>query len=272
MTRQEFEYYIPSAVMPNDELFDRIADCLEQGEREAQRLLGSDLYASVTAADNTDDELHDYYMRLVCLWAYRAAIAHIDLVLTPTGFGVVNNQNVAPASMERVNRLRSTVTNAIDDTIDNIIDYCRGNALWKDTDIAKFIFQSVVWNAHRQLFYMGVPDGHRSKLEELRPKIATAEEKIKHCVSPQFFAEICDAIRCATITTEQSKVLHFMMLTISAEVTGDMGMARMHVKKLVQYLDENIRTFSTYANSTAYAANTFEPYQNKKDDTTYFFG
>ena len=40
MTRQEFEYYIPSAVMPNDELFDRIADCLEQGEREAARLLG----------------------------------------------------------------------------------------------------------------------------------------------------------------------------------------------------------------------------------------
>ena len=119
---------------------------------------------------------------------------------------------------------------------------------------------------------MGVPDGHRSKLDELRPKISAAEEKIKHCVSPEFFAEICDAIRCATLTATQNSVIHYMLLTISAEVTGDMGMARMHCKKMVRFLDQNIRTFSTYANSTAYAANTFEPYQNQKDDTTYFFG
>lgn len=272
MTRQEFEYYIPSAVMPNDELFERITDCLEQGEREASRLLGPELYAAVRESGHTDDELRDYYRRLVCLWAYRAAIAHLDLVLTPTGFGVVSNQNVAPASMERVNRLRSTVTNALEDTIDNIIDHCRGNELWQETEIAKSLFTTVVWNARRQLFYMGVPDGHRSKMDELRPKISAAEEKIKHCVSPEFFAEICTSIRCATLTAEQNTVLHHMLLTISAEVTGDMGMARMFIKKLVQYLDENIRTFPTYANSTAYAANTFEPYQNQKDDATYFFG
>lgn len=41
-------------------------------------------------------------IKLVCLRTYQEQIPQLDLVLTPTGFGVVSNQNLAPASADRV--------------------------------------------------------------------------------------------------------------------------------------------------------------------------
>ena len=37
--------------------------------------------------------------------AFRMAVPSLDLVLTPNGFGIVNNQNVVPALKERIERL-----------------------------------------------------------------------------------------------------------------------------------------------------------------------
>ena len=268
MTRQEFEYYIPSAVMPDDTLFDRIAQQLHEGDAHVKSLLGASLY------DERDEDLTllNLCKRMAALTAYKLAIPHLDLVLTDNGFGVVSNQNVAPASADRVNRLRQQVQDALDDTIDELLDYLRGNPLWVNTYTAQGVFRSLAWNARQQLVYFAIPNGHRSSLDELRPKISAAEEKVKHCISSEFFDELCNAVRLRTATAEQNTAIHKILMTVGADVTGDKAMAHFHATKLVEWLDANIRTFTTYANSTAYAANTFEPYKNEKDDPCYFFG
>lgn len=268
MTREDFERYVPSAVMPDDTLFERIAGHLEAGEADVKSLLGADLYA----VRDQDLTLLNLCNRMACLVAYKTAIPHLDLVLTENGFGVVSNQNVAPASSERVNRLRQQVQFSLDDSIDDLLDYLRGNQQWVNTYTATAVFRSLVWNGRQQLVYFAIPNGHRSSLDELRPKISAAEEKVKHCISPEFFDELCDAVRLRTATADQNTAIHKILMTIGADVTDDKAMAHFHVKKLVEWLDGNIRTFTTYANSTAYAANTFEPYKNEKDDPCYFFG
>lgn len=268
MTREDFEYYVPSAVMPADDLFERITEHFEEGESDVKSLLGGDLYD----ARDQDLTLLNLCKRMVCLTAYKMAIPHLDLVLTENGFGVVSNTNVAPASAERVNRLRQQVQFSLDDTIDELLDYLRGNEHWVETYTARGVFRSLAWNGRQQLVYFAIPNGHRSSLDELRPKISAAEEKVKHCISPEFFDELCDAVRLRTATADQNTAIHKILMTIGADVTDDKAMAHFHVKKLVEWLDGNIRTFTTYANSTAYAANTFEPYKNEKDDPCYFFG
>lgn len=268
MTREEFEYYVPSAVMPDDVLFERIAEQLAEGEAAVKSLLGGELYD----AREGDRTLLHLCNRMACLTAYKLAIPHLDLVLTDNGFGVVSNQNVAPASADRVNRLIQQVQWSLDDTIDELLDLLRGNERWVDTYTARGVFRSLVWNGRRQLVYFGVPNGHRSTLDELRPKISAAEAKVKHCISPEFFDELCDAVRMRTATAEQNAAIHKILMTVGADVSGDSSSAHFHVKQLVAWLDGNIRTFPTYANSTAYAANNFEPYKNEKDDPCYFFG
>lgn len=254
--------------MPNDTLFERIAEYIDEGETEVKSLLGATLYAN----RSSDLQLLNLCNRMACLWAYKTVMPHLDLVLTENGFGVVNNQNVSPASMQRVNTLRQQVQYSLDDTIDDLLDYLRGNADWVDTYVATEVFRSMVWNARKQMFYFAQPNAHRSQMDELRVKISSAEEKIKHCISDEFFNELCTAVKMRTATAAQDTCIHYIMMVIGADATDDMKIARFHISKLVDYLDRNIRTFQTYANSTAYAANTFEPYRNEKEDPSFFFG
>lgn len=269
MTRREFEHYIPSAVMPDEALFERISEYVDEGKAEVRELVGEQLYAT---REEWSRELVTLSKRMAYLRAYQLVIPHLDLVLTESGFGVVSNQNVAPASAERVERLREQVGASLDDTIDEILEELRGNVKWVETLPAMETFRSLVWNGRQQLAYFGEPNGHRTALATLRPKISAAEARVQHCISPEFYQELCDAVRLRAATVEQNTAIHKILMTIGADVTGDGAMARFHVKNLVEWLDGNIRIFPTYANSTAYAANTFEPYRNEKDDTTYFFG
>lgn len=268
ITQEQFERYIPSAVMPDSTVFDRIAEYLEEGESEVKSLLGANLYAD----RESDASLLDMCNRMACLCAYREAIPHLDLVLTENGFGVVSNQNVAPASMQRVNTLRQQVQQSLEDTIDDLLDYLRGNEAWVNTFVAVETFRSLVWNARKQMSYFALPNAHRAQMVELRPKINRAEAKLRHCISPEFFNELCSAVLNRTATNMQNTAIHYCLMVLGADATDDPRMACFHVQKLVEWLDNNIREFPTYANSSAYAANTFEPYRNEKEDPCYFFG
>ena len=56
--------------------------------------------------------------RIVAFDAFRNAIPHLDLILTPNGFGIVNNSSIAPASKERVERLIASLLSNRDDEIE----------------------------------------------------------------------------------------------------------------------------------------------------------
>lgn len=258
---------MPSAVMPTDDLFSRIADYIAQGEAYAQRVMRP-------AWDNyeTNASLVPAARRVICLEAYNLALPHLDIVLTETGFGVVNNQNVAPASSERVNRLRQQVRDSRDDAVDDLIDALRGEEAWRNHVVAGELFSLLVWNAHLQLPIMGIADGHRTKLDELRPKITAAEEMLQQRVSWQLLAELRDAQLENSTTAAQNTVIHKSLLIIGSLLRGEADEARFQTAKLVEYLERHLEDFATYDGSSAHEANTFTHYENKKDDPCYFFG
>lgn len=59
--------------------------------------------------------------RIVVLEAFRRAIPSLDLVLTPNGFGIVSNDNMAPASSDRVSRLIDQLEEDRDECIEQLI-------------------------------------------------------------------------------------------------------------------------------------------------------
>ncbi len=266
ITRDIFERYCPSAVMPDDVLFDRIEAYVEQGEKLVMTIMGS-CYDSLV----DDTPIGRLCLRVACLEAFALAIPHLDLVLTENGFGVVSNQNVAPASMDRVNRLLKQVKDDRDDAVDDLIDALRSDADWASSEALKH-FSSLVWNAHRQLPLLGFMDGHRSKLNELRPKINAAEEILMQNISDSQFYALCSAIRLHNEDNMQRQAIHKALVFIGAHLAGDMRQARFHMAKLVEFLEDHLDSFESYAVSSAHQANTFTHYENKKDDPCYFFG
>ena len=63
--------------------------------------------------------------RIVAFDAFRNAVPHLDLILTPNGIGIVNNSNIAPASKERVERLIASLLSNRDDEIEEQRAKCK---------------------------------------------------------------------------------------------------------------------------------------------------
>ena len=105
--------YIPNVlrtVEGEPSLFDKLAPFLETSE---QWLIQSFINDEILNAliNNTSTTLpHKVLLRkIVASDAFLSAVPSLDLVLTPNGFGIVSNQNIAPASKDRVDRLLASL-------------------------------------------------------------------------------------------------------------------------------------------------------------------
>ena len=93
--------------------------------------------------ETTNVQLKTLSARAIVSDAFVHAIPSLDLVLTPNGFGIVSNQNVAPASSERVERLiQSLITNR-DLAIDALLQLLLQNADWRATTQAQYFLATL---------------------------------------------------------------------------------------------------------------------------------
>ena len=66
--------------------------------------------------------------------AMRQAVPSLDLVLTPNGFGIVSNSNIAPASKERVERLIASLESERDNYIEQLLPLLVQSEEWRGTE------------------------------------------------------------------------------------------------------------------------------------------
>ena len=76
--------------------------------------------------------------KLVACQAYMTAIPSLDLVLTPNGFGIVSNQNIVPASRERVDALMNSLESQRDSAIETLILRFSSRTDWQQSAQGKY--------------------------------------------------------------------------------------------------------------------------------------
>ena len=76
--------------------------------------------------------------KLVACQAYMTAIPSLDLVLTPNGFGIVSNQNIVPASRERVDALINSLESQRDSAIEALILRLSSRTDWQQSAQGKY--------------------------------------------------------------------------------------------------------------------------------------
>ena len=173
-SQEIFEKICSSATHSTAEVYDMIAPHLDDTLQSINCVLLGDMADKL----ETVPGLEQAVTKLVCLRTYQEQIPQLDLVLTPTGFGVVSNQNLAPASADRVKNLLQQVTNAAEDTYDRCLELLVGTS-WADTAQARINIPNLMYTAKQLKMYVDFPsaDVHRSKLLEFRTKMYQAEEK-----------------------------------------------------------------------------------------------
>ena len=105
---QQLRRYLPNAfdtVEGETTFHEKILPWLDQAERWVfTQFIGDDFAPELLAMEETEP-LRTCATLVVVHEAFMRAVPSLDLVLTPNGFGIVSNQNIAPASPHRISRL-----------------------------------------------------------------------------------------------------------------------------------------------------------------------
>lgn len=225
--------------------------------------------------ENIDTQLEYLCKKFACCNAFAKLIPQMDLILTPTGFGVVRTENLAPASPERVSNLLRAISNAVADALDGLLYYLVKNQPneWGGKVQASTWITSVFYTGSQLVLYGIREQAHRSDLVALRPRILEAETKVMSRISPELFEALLVKIRMNYGNAELWRHLHVRIIqVVKMHLQLDMRAAHYKMDLLLKFVEENLETFTAYAESSTFKANHYKPYENKRQDTTFFFG
>lgn len=132
----DFERALPVGASSHEEVYLSVQGAIgEQLVCSTESLLGEAGEKMVDAAEN-DSPLVLFFKKYVCLSAFLSVLRQLDLVLTPTGFGIVSNDNLSPASKQRVDALDGLLRTERMKALSMTVNLLRSED-WGKTDQAK---------------------------------------------------------------------------------------------------------------------------------------
>lgn len=269
LTKAAFEQYVPSFRDSEPHTYEAILPYLTEHCRQVYVAFG-------VPEDFTETSKVESYVYRAA--AYRA-LPHLDLVLTDNGFAVVSNQNLAPASRDRVAALSERLREEMSNARDELLFALCGIDAWRNMDIARRLRSTLLWCPMLCRRY-GVTDAERRPVYEreyiqLKPQIEAAQERVERMVSREQMAwmlehqdeyDLTDAVGDARIVLrEQCRKL------MAAIVVGRSDSERELIVRLQDYLNRHAEELPEYNESSKYKADHFDNYQNEKNDPCFFF-
>ena len=265
--KDKFEQIVLAATSSTAEVFDMMTDRITVSTSKLKAVV----FGKAVDMDNIPEELVCEVERFICLDAFYDAMPGLDLVLTATGFGIVNNQNLAPASRDRVETLRKSVRECADDAMDAILTGIIGNQQWAESAFAKLLINSLFYTAAQLRDYAGKPDAHRTDLFALRPVISEAEEIIYRHISAVMFSHLLCQIRMNKLEEYETLLVWTLCKAVGHFLNKQGEAFKRELDSAMNLLENDIDHFPAYRDSEAYKVKHFEHYKNEKDDSCYFW-
>jgi hypothetical protein len=266
ISKKIFETIVPAAAASGTQVFEAL-----QGEIvAAQEYLQDEILGPVELCEEMENK--GKMVRFICFRAFERAIPQMDLVLTATGFGVVSNQNVSPASKERVEKLLSNIRRQASDALDAIIMSLLGNKEWASGNQAVNCVNHVVFTGSELRRIAGIEMLTREDLFSYESKMIEAEQLIKDTISEAQFNLVLQHIREGNLSADESGLLVASRNVIAMDIADNRRMIERNLAYISELVEGNLELFSLYAESKEYERKHFMDYENKYDDSTYFFG
>ena len=144
--------HIPNVIIQVDDetpLIDKILPYFRDTARTVTAIVGDIDPLPLT------EEQKEIITRAVVMHAFAEAVPAIDLVLTPTGFGVVSTNTVAPASGDRITRLVTSLRATAAELLIQFTDILRTLPEWRDTVAGKQFCLTFLTSLRHAIPYIG---------------------------------------------------------------------------------------------------------------------
>ena len=274
--KEQFIRYIPTAAASDWRDMETFRDSAERWLKN--EILGRVLYEELEADAEREQyqELSDLCCKVISLDAYHRAIPFLDLVQNANGFGVVSNQNLAPASRERVNRLIQETALQRDDETEVLLDYLEDTPAfhdsWKGSKAYSVLSDCLVMTA-RELKRLCKWSGSREEFLKLKPMLTLQMYSVLgRWVSRAYIDELLEQQRDNDVTEENAGVLNMLKFALANYVTGNLKDADDFRDEAVSLMDARPEAYPTYANSKEYRTRHQNNYENSADSPIYIMG
>lgn len=273
-TETQFIKVIPTAASGS---FEDMETYLESAEYWIKKeILGVQLYNLLDTASDDHTELLGHALNVIALKAYYEGIPFLDLTQTANGFAVVKNATQAPASKERVAKLRTQTDirrgNETEVLIEFLEDHPDYHDEWKGA-LAYSLLTDCLIQSTRELKRFASWNGNREDFMKLKPDlIAKTALDIEPIISKDFIDLLIEQRRDNELTVDNIRVLEMIQYALGALVGGNPTQGKRLLDDVVTYLDKNLGLFSVYASSSEYTERQVPGYQNTQDSPIFVFG
>ena len=275
---EQLRRYLPNAFATakgETPFFDRVLPWLQTAERWLfTRFVGDD-FADTFLTLDPDEPVRITAACVVVHEAMMRAVPSLDLVLTPNGFGIVSNQNVAPASRDRVARLIASLETSRDNSIEQLIAYLLREEEWYQSTIRQWFTATMFPNIdlanlcgfteHRWANYLGL----RSKAIDVEQRIA------EEFVSPEQLAVFREEVFSMTwdfslTASSHTQIIERLRSVIVSVLQGN-NVPVQSLRDIVDFMRKHEDHFPEFRASRTYKL--FEPpiFENKKQYHGYWF-
>ena len=275
ITADQFEQLLPFVRAASEDVFTKIEPSFGQTYCD----LVTDIISAEHESEATQEgsPLLQQVTRYVILATFLDRLHSQDIIMTDNGFGVVSNDNIAPASQARVDALEHELTYSRDMARHNILNELRRVEGWAETEQALDNIRSFFWSPVQLRSYYYID--HKLTFDDLasfRPAIDTAENFLRKQLSDDLIDQMLGEERKAKFEPNhrQAKIKMLDFIALHLPKNSDIIDKRdLHgsFESLLRFIEEHLDDFAKYRDSTAYKANHMQSYDNKTDDTTFFF-
>ena len=234
---------------------------------------GEDVMEAI--ANDPSSLVWEHVAQLVVTEALRNAIPSLDVVLTPNGFGIVSNNNVAPASRERIDRLIQQMAQQRDHFINMLLADLPAIDAWHNSKQYDWFAASLLQSP--KACVTAVLDRAREGQQwdqflQLRSRAVTiedalAERWISRAVMTQLRTELLKAEPDADVLEVAVKVRACVFYELRGNTRNHWDLDR-----ITDYIRKNPSLFPDWATSeTAKLFDNPPVFRNKKNSSGYFF-
>lgn len=266
--------YVPNVfvtVAGEPSFFEKLHPFLLSAETWAERnIVGNATLIAIAAMEQERTE-RELLSSMIVSEAFRQAVPSLDLVLTPNGFGIVNNTNVVPASAERITRLVASLEASRDDAISSLLPLMAQLPDWQSSAQSEF-FRSSLFPTPSMLASLGYKENLWRNYLDVREQLILIEDAIAESwLSPEYMATL-RSYGLMEATAPQQDVM--MLQRARRAVITKMKSQRMPVallSSMVDYIIDHPSEFPVWHESST--AELFNPpvFENKKENHGYFF-
>ena len=271
--------YVPNTlktVQGETPLYDKIRYHLQQAEQWlTDTFVSSETMGRIRTYSDSTPLLH--YCRIVtAAEAMLHAIPQLDLILTPNGFGIVSNQNIAPASKERIERLLLSLEKLRDDTLQIILSMLPDAHHWTASSQYDY-FAATMFPCLDIIHQLGFSDHIWLHYQDVHAQLLTIEQRLE---TEYFSKPLMDTIRTANILSKWDITLDTaqykrMYQRISAIEFSILRIGEYPIPSIIDTINiirsAKGNVFAEWKQSDTAKLFQNHGYKNKKESGGYFF-